>query len=443
MISASTQKDKRIALFGLGGSGMVTAHALKAGGAMVYCYDDNPDRVKQAKDEGLNTADLHDVDFATLDALVLAPGVPLTHPIPHWTVDLANAARVPIIGDIELFRLERNAKAGKSDFIAITGTNGKSTTTALIAHVFACAGYNVQLGGNIGTAVLSLQMDELDDDENNIVYIVECSSYQIDLAPSLNPSIGLLLNLAPDHLDRHGSMAHYASVKARLVTNSDYAVVGVDDAYSDAISKAANASTQVLRVSNSKELTSGISSVDGDLVKYEDSQASVLFTLANAPALRGIHNAQNAAAAWAVCEKAGLSAEQIANGFQSFPGLAHRMEQLGTLDDVLFVNDSKGTNADASAMALGSFDDIYWIAGGLAKAGGIEELRPYFKNIKKAYLIGEAAPDFAVSLGEDVPFEISNTLDVAVEHAAHDAKKDMQKGASKEAVVLLSPACAS
>lgn len=434
MITASTQKGKRIALFGLGGSGIVTARSLKAGGAEVYCYDDNPDRVADAKAEGLGTADLHDLDFKTLDALVLSPGVPLTHPKPHWTVDLANAAGVPIIGDIELFCLERLAKAPNSEFIAITGTNGKSTTTALIAHVFTSAGRDVQLGGNIGTAVLSL-----DEPEPSKVYIVECSSYQIDLAPNLNPSIGLLLNIAPDHLDRHGSLAHYASIKARLTTNSIEAVIGIDDGYSIAISSAVSASANVTRISSHSELKNGITSIDGMLVEMKDGVAHNLFELNKAPALRGIHNAQNAAAVWVACTKAGLRSDEIISGFKTFPGLAHRMEQLGRVGSVLFVNDSKGTNADAAAMALGSYQPIYWICGGLAKEGGIEALRPFFPRIAKAYLIGESAPEFAATLGEDVPYEISNTLDVAVAHAASDAAKDK----NDEPVVLLSPACAS
>ena len=434
MIEASTQKGKRIALFGLGGSGIVTARSLKAGGAEIFCYDDNPERVAHAKAEGLGTADLHDLDFTTLDALVLSPGVPLTHPKPHWTVDLANKAGIPIIGDVELFCLERQAKAPKSEFIAITGTNGKSTTTALIAHVFASAGRDVQLGGNIGTAVLSL-----DEPTPNKVYIVECSSYQIDLAPNLNPSIGLLLNIAPDHLDRHGSLSHYASIKARLVTNSIEAVVGVDDGYSNAISSAVSASANVTRISSNSDFKNGITSKDGMLIEIKDSVAHDLFKLEDAPALRGIHNAQNAAAVWVTCIKAGLSAEEISSGFKTFPGLAHRMEQLGRIGSVLFVNDSKGTNADAAAMALGSYEPIYWICGGLPKSGGIEALRAFFPRIAKTYLIGESAPEFAATLGEDVPFEISNTLDVAVEHAARDAAKDK----NKEPVVLLSPACAS
>lgn len=434
MIAASTQKGRRIALFGLGGSGLVTAQSLLAGGAEIFCFDDNPDHVEQAANEGLATADLRQLDFATIDALVLSPGVPLTHPKPHWSVELARAANVPIIGDVELFALERAAKAPDCAFIAITGTNGKSTTTALIAHIFKSAGRDVQLGGNIGTAILSL--DEPDDKK---AYVVEVSSYQIDLAPSLNPSVGILLNITPDHLDRHGDMKNYAAIKARVPAKSDLAVVGVDDDYCSAIAtELSELGKPVIAVSVNR-VTDGIYLDCTQLVEAKNDQTQMLFDLADAPALRGAHNGQNAGAAWAACRNAGLSAAEISNGFKIFPGLAHRMEQIGSFGQILFVNDSKGTNSDAVGVALSSFERIYWIAGGLAKEGGIETLRKYFPRITKAYLIGEAAPEFAATLGDQVPFEISNTLAVATAHAAKDAAND-NKG---EAVVLLSPACAS
>ncbi len=409
MIPVTTRKGQRIALFGLGGSGMVTAEALVAGGAMVVAFDDNPQRVEEASSKGIPTGDLRDYDFSEADALVLSPGVPLTHPKPHWTVELANAHDVPIIGDVALFADERRALSPQSHFVAITGTNGKSTTTALISHVLTTTGRDVQMGGNIGRAVLSL--DALSDDK---IYVVECSSYQIDLAPELDPSIGVLLNLAPDHLDRHGTMDHYAEIKSRLVAHSATFIIGNDDQYCTNISDELERSgASVIRISNDK-LISGIAT------------------------LRGKHNAQNAAAAIAVCKSVGLSDDEIQTGLNSFPGLAHRMEIVGSVGDVLFVNDSKGTNADAAAMALGSFENIHWIAGGLPKEGGIESLRPFFKRIRKAYLIGEAAPEFSVTLGSDVAFEISQTLDVAVENAGADATHSNEKS-----VVMLSPACAS
>lgn len=433
MIPVTTRKGQKIALFGLGGSGMVTAEALVAGGADLIAFDDNPQKVEEASSKGIPTGDLREYDFASADALVLAPGVPLTHPKPHWTVELATSNNVPIIGDVELFADERRAHAPTSHFIAITGTNGKSTTTALISHILASAGRNVQMGGNIGRAVLSL--DALSDDK---IYVVECSSYQIDLAPQLDPSIGILLNLAPDHLDRHGTMEHYAEIKSRLVAQSAVSIVGDNDAHSSAISDEFDVQGKsVIRISNDK-LFSGYGVLDEQVVEFNSGDENFIVNLHGIATLRGKHNAQNAAAAIATCKSVGLSDTEIQNGLNSFPGLAHRMEIIGNVGDVLFVNDSKGTNADAAAMALGSFENIYWIAGGLPKEGGIETLQPFFGRIAKAYLIGEAAPEFSVTLGSKVAFEISQTLDVAVKNASADAVHSGDK-----AVVMLSPACAS
>jgi len=435
VIAADTSKGKKIALFGLGGSGLATARSLQAGGADLVCFDDNPASVQKAIDQGLTTADLRSVDFSTLDALLLSPGVPLTHPKPHWTVELANEANVSIIGDVELFARERRAKAPDCPFIAITGTNGKSTTTALIAHVFRNAGKDVQLGGNIGTAIMSL-----DEPSSDKVYVVECSSYQIDLAPSLNPQVGILLNLAPDHLDRHGNMINYANIKKRLVSASDAAVIGVDDVFSLEIAADLERDHKdLIRISGSNSLSDGIYPQGSQLMEAKAGSSHMLFDLSDAPALRGEHNGQNAAAAWAACTRTGLSAKEIKAGFRTFPGLAHRMEQIGQVGKVLLVNDSKGTNADAAAKALSSFERVYWIAGGLPKEGGIEPLASYFPKIAKAYLIGEAAPEFAATLGASVPFEISGTLDKAITRAFEDAKSDEHD----EPVILLSPACAS
>ena len=230
MIPVSTRSGQTVALFGLGGSGLVTAKALAAGGAEVIAYDDNPNAVAAANASGINTADLREFDFSKVQELVLAPGVPLTHPKPHWSVDLAVSHNVPIVGDIALFADELRESCKECVFIAITGTNGKSTTTALISHVLANAGKDVQTGGNIGRAVLAL-----DPFENNRHYVVECSSYQIDLARGLDPEIGILLNLAPDHLDRHGTMENYAAIKARLVAGSSKAIIGNDDPHTEAI----------------------------------------------------------------------------------------------------------------------------------------------------------------------------------------------------------------
>ncbi|MDK1387028.1 UDP-N-acetylmuramoyl-L-alanine--D-glutamate ligase [Sinorhizobium sp. 8-89] len=435
MIPVTTFKDRKVALFGLGGSGLATAQALVAGGADVVGWDDNPDSVTKAAAAGLSTADLRGVDWSGFAAFVLSPGVPLTHPKPHWTVDLAHQAGVEIIGDVELFVRERRAHAPDCPFIAITGTNGKSTTTALIAHILRESGRDTQLGGNIGTAVLTL-----DPPKAGRFYVVECSSYQIDLAPTLEATAGILLNLTPDHLDRHGTMQNYANIKERLVAGSDTAIVGVDDSFSTLIAdRVERAGTRVVRISRRQVLADGLYAECSRLMRARGGTSSLFTDLAGIQTLRGGHNAQNAAAAIAACLAVGVEEKDIVDGLRSFPGLKHRMQPVGKKGDVVFVNDSKATNADAAAPALSSYDRIYWIAGGLPKEGGIASLTPFFPKIVKAYLIGEAAPAFAATLGEAVRYEISGTLENAVAHAAADAARD-EGGPS---AVMLSPACAS
>ncbi|MFT4002143.1 MAG: UDP-N-acetylmuramoyl-L-alanine--D-glutamate ligase [Rhizobium sp.] len=435
MIPVTTLKGKKVALFGLGGSGLATARALVAGGAEVTAWDDNPDSAAKAAAEGIAVADLRTIDWNSLSVFVLSPGVPLTHPKPHWTVDLAHAAGVEIIGDVELFVRERRAHAPDCPFIAITGTNGKSTTTALIAHILQSSGRDTQLGGNIGTAVLTL-----DPPKAGRFYVVECSSYQIDLAPTLDPSAGILLNLTPDHLDRHGTMQHYADIKERLVAGSDVAVVGVDDSYSSLIAdRVERAGGKVMRISRRHALADGLYAEGSRIMQASSGAASEIADLDGIQTLRGGHNAQNAAAAIAACLAVGVSADEIRAGLTSFPGLKHRMQPVGRRGRVVFVNDSKATNADAAAPALSSYENIYWIAGGLPKEGGIASLAPLFSRITKAYLIGEAAPAFAATLGDRVPYEISGTLERAVAHAAADADGDEHEAAA----VMLSPACAS
>jgi UDP-N-acetylmuramoylalanine--D-glutamate ligase len=436
MIAVTTLKDKQVALFGLGGSGLATAQALVAGGARVTAWDDNPESVAKAVSEGIGTGDLRQADWSAFSAFILSPGVPLTHPKPHWTVDLAHAAGVEVIGDVELFVRERRAHAPDCAFIAITGTNGKSTTTALIAHILKTSGCDTQLGGNIGTAVLTL-----DPPKNGRFYVVECSSYQIDLAPTIDPSAGVLLNLTPDHLDRHGTMQHYADIKERLVAGSRVAVIGVDDSFSSLIAdRVERSGTKVVRISRRRQvLADGLYAEGSRIVQARAGATSLFADLDGIQTLRGGHNAQNAAAAIAACLAVGVSQADIVKGLSSFPGLKHRMQPVGRKGQVVFVNDSKATNADAAAPALSSYERIYWIAGGVPKEGGITTLAPFFPKIAKAFLIGAAAPAFAATLGEAVPFEISGTLAQAVAHAAADAARDT----TGPSAVMLSPACAS
>jgi UDP-N-acetylmuramoylalanine--D-glutamate ligase len=435
MIPVTSLRDKRVAVFGLGASGRATVAALEAGGAEVSAWDDKGDSVANAIAAGVRTVDLREADWRDYACLVLAPGVPLTHPEPHWTVKRAEPAGIEIIGDIELFCRERLRHVPNAPFVAITGTNGKSTTTALIAHLLKTAGRDVQLGGNIGTAILSLEPPG-----SGRYHVIECSSFQIDLAPSLNPTVGVLLNVTPDHLDRHGTIDAYAAIKERLVANADTAVVAVDDNRCQAVADRLQLTGRnVVRVSARRLLTSGVYAEKGALFVAEDGAARRLAALDGIGSLRGQHNAENAAAAVAVARALGLRSAEIAAGLRSFPGLPHRMEEVGRRGRVLFVNDSKATNADAAAKALASFDRIYWIAGGLAKEGGIASLVDFFPKIAKAYLVGEAAADFAATLGAAVPHEISRTIDVATAAAAADADRDR----AAEPVVLLSPACAS
>ncbi len=437
MTPVSTFSGKKVALVGLGGSGLATAQALAEGGAIVTVWDDKEASRAKAVTIGVTVEDLRDADWSEFSALVLAPGIPLTHPTPHWSVEKAKDAGIEIIGDIELFCRERAARAPHAPFIAITGTNGKSTTTALIAHILRDAGMDVQLGGNIGTPILSL---EPPSDER--FHVIECSSFQIDLTPSINPTVGILINLSADHLDRHGTMENYAASKERLVRQSDIAFVGVDDRMSSDIGRRLNEvlsdKRHVFPVSVKRALERGVY-LDGTRIVSNAGAEQTVGDIAGIRTLRGAHNAQNAVFAAAAVSMWTFPASAIQSGLSSFPGLAHRMEEVGRIDKAIFINDSKATNADATEKALLSFDDIYWILGGTQKEGGIASLEPLFGKIRKAYLIGASAEDFAKTLEGKAPYALCGTLEVAVTAAAADAlESDL-----REPAVLLSPACAS
>jgi len=437
MIPIHVFKGRTVALFGLGLSGIASARALAEGGATVAAWDDSETAREAASQQGFELVDLSEADWSGFAALVLAPGVPLTHPEPHWTVKKAQAAGIEIIGDTELFFRERRQQGSRARVIAITGTNGKSTTTALTAHVLKDAGLDAHFGGNIGTAILDLP--SLCDDR---VYVIEFSSFQIDLTPGLEANASALLNISPDHLDRHGTLEHYAAIKARIFDGlppDGMAAIGVDDAHCRAIADALGGPYDIWRVSVHEPVKTGVSVADGVLCELGKGTELASIDLGGIGSLRGEHNAQNAAIAFALSRGMGLDSGAIAKGLQSFPGLEHRMEEVGRIGRVVFVNDSKGTNADAAAHALASFEEIYWIAGGLAKTGGIESLEPYFPRIAHAYLIGAAAERFAKTLEGKVAYTLSGTLDKAIAAAARDAASS--DGA--EPAVLLSPACAS
>lgn len=434
MIPVTTFAGKTVALFGLGGSGLATALALKEGGAHVIACDDNPAKMAEANAKGVETGDLRKADWSRFSSLILSPGVPLTHPEPHWSAKLAKEAGVEIIGDIELFCRERAKIAPNADFIAITGTNGKSTTTALITHILREAGRDVQMGGNIGTAILSLEPPA-----DGRIHVIECSSFQIDLAPSLAPTIGVHLNLSPDHIDRHGTLEKYAAIKERLIAGAETKIVGVDDPYSKAI--ADHNSRNLDRISIKSPVAVGFWGSGTKLYFCAPGEEPrEIADIQGTGSLRGDHNLQNALAAFAAAVDVAhwVDWEVFVKALHTFPGLPHRMEEVGRIGETLFINDSKATNADSSEKALKSFDDIFWILGGKAKDGGIEPLTSYFPKIRKAYLIGAASDEFAKTLGADVAHVQCGTLDKAVAQAAADAQS---LGGS--AVVLLSPACAS
>lgn len=437
MIPVTIFAGRKLAVVGAGLSGLATARALRAGGADVVVWDDKEAGRAQAADAGLPVEDITNADFKSFAALVLAPGIPLTHPEPHWSVKKARAAGIEVIGDVELFFRQRAVSGELCKVIAITGTNGKSTTTALTAHLLESAGRDVALGGNIGNAVLDLAPFA-----PGRTYVLELSSYQIDLTPSLKPDAAALLNITPDHLDRHGSLDGYAGVKARIFAQlgaDATAVIGIDDVPCRAIAETLTGPYAVKKIAVGSPVQNGVWAADAKLVEMEGGHEISRADLAGIGSLRGAHNWQNAATAYALARSQGAGAEALQAGLRSFGGLAHRMEQVARAGKVLFVNDSKATNADAAGKALGSFDSIYWIVGGVPKEGGLQGLEPFYPRIVRAYLIGEAAPAFAIQLGDAIPHVACGTLDRALEQAAEDASRSD----ADEPVVLLSPACAS
>ena len=441
MIAAHAFSGRTVAVFGLARTGLGAVKSLTAGGAEVIAWDDNSAARDAGGIEGAEIMPWREWPWEKIAALILSPGVPLTHPKPHEVVVHANRAGVAVIGDVELFAREIRpdaAKPGRAPVIAITGTNGKSTTTALIGHILSSNGFDAQIGGNIGKSVL-----ELGSPSARIIYVLEMSSFQIDLTPGLKPDVAILSNLTPDHLDRHGSMENYAAIKQRLlnqVPKDGQAILGVDDQYGAAIfTQLQGAGASAIAVSVGKVLGRGVFVVDGVLYDAQNGRAEKVMALEEAAHLQGAHNWQNAALAFAATKPFVKDSRAVATAIASFPGLAHRMEDVGHIGKTVFINDSKATNADATAKALAVYPDIFWIAGGKPKTGGIDSLESWFPRIRRAYLIGEAAHGFARTLDSKVAYEMSGTLEAAVISAARDA------AASDAArpVVLLSPACAS
>jgi len=441
MIPPPDVKGKKIAVFGLGATGISASEALIAAGAQVFTWDES----KAAREKTTNTEyraeHPKDWPWKELAFLVLSPGVPLTHPKPHAIVRKAILENVEVIGDIELFARALNAFGGEDrpHVVAVTGANGKSTTTALIGHILKDAGLKAIVGGNIGLPALALAPLAPGN-----VYVLELSSFQLDLTRSLRANVAVLLNISPDHLDRHGDMAGYVAAKKRVFLNQtadDWAVVGVDDAYSQGICAelSATCARKVAPVSAEGALGRGVFALSGRLFYNLSGKTGEAGDIAHVAALKGAHNWQNAAAALAAAMAEGVSAAVAVKSMERFEGLPHRLEIVGRIGPVVYVNDSKATNSDAAERALKSYTDIFWIAGGRPKEGGAASLRPLMSRVRGAYLIGEAAKDFEGQLAGAVPCIQCGDLAKAVARAGRDA---MESGLDAP-VVLLSPACAS
>jgi UDP-N-acetylmuramoylalanine--D-glutamate ligase len=433
MIPVTAYEGQDVAVLGLARTGLAAAAALRAGGARVHAWDDAAPRREAAAAEGIPIAEPAGLDWRRMAALVMSPGIPHTHPKPHPAAAAARKAKVPLVGDIEL--LVRSAPAAR--YVAVTGTNGKSTTTALIGHILKESGREVAVGGNLGTPVLSFAPLGKDG-----IYVLEMSSYQLELTRSLACEVAVLLNVTPDHLERHSGMAGYIAAKERIFANqrpTQAAVVGMDDEICRGIAGKLRKETRqaVVPISGDRAVEGGVYVADGVMTDASGARATRVMDMGKASRLPGRHNWQNAAAAFAAARRVGIPADAAAAGIESFPGLAHRQELIATIDGVRYVNDSKATNADAAARALVCYDAIYWIAGGVPKAGGIEPLRALFPRIRRAFLIGEAAESFAHTLGNAVPHTRSGDLATAVAEARTAVR------AGDSAVVLLSPACAS
>jgi UDP-N-acetylmuramoylalanine--D-glutamate ligase len=428
-------QGKIVAVMGLGKSGVATARALEAAGAEVWAWDDKEAARAAAQAQGIPLCDLTTASLARAALMVWSPGIPSTYPSPHPIAERARAAGLRLVCDIEL--LARACPAAR--FVAVTGTNGKSTTTALIGHILKVAGVRVEIGGNLGIPALSLPPLGAGG-----TYVLEISSYQAELLDSARFDAVALLNITPDHLGRHGGMTGYVEAKAGLFTRlkpNGTAVIGVDDAECQALFDRLCESSDVrtVPVSIQSPVAGGVAAPDGLLLDGTGGQAHEGVDLTSIPTLPGAHNWQNACVAFAVARALGVPSADIDSGLYSFDGLAHRQETIAEVDGIRFVNDSKATNADAVARALVCYDGIYWILGGQAKEGGIVSLEPLFPRVRRAFLIGEATEAFAASLAGKVDFDKCGTLEVAVTRAFAAAKAD----GARNAVVLLSPACAS
>jgi len=444
MIPVRGYGGHKVAVFGLSRSGLSAALALRAGGAVPVCWDDNEAARGRAEAAGLSVADLNkDKPWEDVVSLIVSPGIPHLYPKAHAIVQKAWGLGVVVDNDIGLFfRSYATAEWDKFDVmpkvICITGSNGKSTTTALTAHILQEAGKPVQMGGNIGRGVL-----DLDPAQDGEIVVLELSSYQCELARALAPDMAVFMNLSPDHLDRHGGIGGYFAAKRRLFAEGgpDKAIIGVDESegryLANQVRQDSETGDPVIAISSGRKLQGRGWSVfarKGFLAEWRKGRQVASIDLRNMQGLPGAHNHQNACAAYAVCRALAIAPKVVEAGLQSYGGLAHRCQIVAQHNGVIYVNDSKATNADAAEKALLAFENIHWIAGGQAKEGGIASLVPLFGRIIKTYLVGAAADQFAEQLG-DAAHEKSGTVEAAVKSAAKNAKPGD--------VVLLAPACAS
>lgn len=442
MIPVRGYAGLRVGVLGLGRSGLATAAALVAGGATPVCWDDN--EAARADATGHEIGDLtRDRVWEDLAAIIVSPGIPHLYPAPHPAVIKAWEHGVVVDNDVGLF-FQSFACEDWDSFekyprvVCITGSNGKSTTATLLHHILEETGRPTQLGGNIGRGVL-----DLEPARDGEIVVLELSSYQIELARAMQPDVAIFLNLSPDHLERHGGLGGYFAAKRRMFTQGgpERSIIGVDcvegQYLANLMSEGAGAADSVISLSNKRRLKGKGWSVfarKGFLVEWRKGRQVASIDLRDVLGLPGAHNHQNACAAYAACRSLGIAPKQVEPAILDYRGMRHRCQAVADVDGVRFVNDSKATNADAAGKALGAFPRIRWIAGGQAKDGGITALTPLFHKVAKAYLIGEAAADFATQLG-DTPHEISGTLEAAVKAAKAEAEAGD--------VVLLAPACAS
>lgn len=436
---AKTLKRKKPAVFGLGISGLSVIKAFKRAGIECDAYDDNPDSHKKANTAGANIVDLTQADFSKYGCLVLSPGVPYHFPEMHDVVKRAQEADVEILGDIELF-----SRAGIPESlrtISITGTNGKSTTTSLVKHILQSSKKKSVLAGNIGMPILNAKIPAGDES----YMVIEMSSYQLDLCPSFGADIAALINITPDHIDRHGDMEGYALSKSKIFQNNEgEAVISIDDSYCEKIYNTMKSEGRTpVAVSVEKEIESGVYIKGGQLFDVIGQERIEVGSVKNITLLNGMHNKQNIAVAYAVTRLCGLEAEDILEAVYSYPGLPHRQFPVRTINGVTYINDSKATNAEAASKALTAHKNVFWVLGGIAKEGGLDGLERFADHIKHAFVIGQAQEEFSDWLGRyGIAHNLSQTLENAVKEA-HQMAQDERGQPGGSSVVLLSPACAS